>query len=76
MATDNKSCIHLKMEHISADTHTAHVLTYIIFVVHTFACHRINKDEMEGACGMSAYRVFSLNLKETGPLEDVGKVGE
>ena len=38
MATDNKSCIHLKTERISADTHTAHILTYIIFVVHTFAC--------------------------------------
>jgi hypothetical protein len=37
MATDNKSCTYLKMEHISADTHTAHVLTYIIFVVHMFA---------------------------------------
>jgi hypothetical protein len=38
MATDSKSCIHLKREHFSADIHSSHVLTYIIFVVHTIAC--------------------------------------
>jgi len=38
LATDNISCIHLKMEHISAHKHTSHGLTYIIFTVHTYAC--------------------------------------
>jgi hypothetical protein len=76
MATDSKSCIHLKGEHISADIHTSHVLFCSAYIC---LCQPIIKDEMEGACGMSGkegkLHAGLWNLKETGPLENIGKGG-
>jgi hypothetical protein len=65
VATNCKSCIHLKREHFSRYTHCIRFNIHYFCSAYFCLCHQINKDEMWHVWERReiAYRVLLLNLE-------------